>query len=266
MEVQELSGTDRVVRVRFKGVVYRRYPLAKQSSDRNYFRPGPGDVIRGRSYLHRDLWSAIHGPIPDGYEVDHADGDPLNNAPDNLQLLLLADHKAKHAAELGERSRRRMAAMSTDERREFLAAAAAWHSTEAGRKWHSQQSKAIAANMPTVRKVCERCGGEYEIKVNAEHRARFCSDRCKAAARRSDGVDDVDRTCERCGAVFRINQYAPAKHCSRKCARGPAATRPCKRCGTVFACPPSVGRQYCGHSCAYADRRGKPRTGLQPHG
>jgi len=263
MEVTELPGTERVVRVRFRGIVYRRYPAAKQSSDRNYFRAGRSDVYKGRSYLHRDLWVAAHGPIADGYEVDHVDGNPLNNALDNLQLLPAAVHRAKHAGALGDRSRARWLAMSDEQRAAMRAAAAEWHRSDAGRAWHSGHAKRIAAAVPSVPAVCEQCGAGYTVKRNAKRRSRFCSNNCKSAARRRSGVDDVVRAC-RCGVVFTANRYSPARNCSAKCARGPGATRPCERCAEPFRCPPCKSNRYCGRACAYAARREAHARGVQP--
>lgn len=225
MEVIELDATDRVVRVRFMGVVYRRYPKAKQSSDRNYFRAGRGDVYKGRSYLHRDLWVAARGPIPDGCDVDHIDGNPLNNSLGNLQLLPEAEHHAKHAAEQGERSRERWARMSDEQRAALLAAAAAWHSTPEGLAWHSEHGKRVFGGMPVVDARCERCGAGFCVRSYVKSRTRFCSNKCKAAARRDSGVDDVPRVCC-CGVTFVINRYSKTRSCSRSCARRLQASAP----------------------------------------
>ena len=38
-------------------------------------------------YLHQDVWEMLHGPIPRGYMIDHADGNPLRCTEDNLRLV-----------------------------------------------------------------------------------------------------------------------------------------------------------------------------------
>lgn len=44
--------------------------------------------VKGRRvYSARVVWRLTQGPIPDGYQVDHKDGDSLNRDPYNLQLL-----------------------------------------------------------------------------------------------------------------------------------------------------------------------------------
>ena len=35
---------------------------------------------------HRVIWEKLNGPIPVGQVIDHIDGDPFNNNPDNLRL------------------------------------------------------------------------------------------------------------------------------------------------------------------------------------
>lgn len=41
---------------------------------------------RKKLYVHRVLWVLTYGDIPDGYMVDHIDGDKANNELSNLRL------------------------------------------------------------------------------------------------------------------------------------------------------------------------------------
>ena len=45
--------------------------------------------------VHRLMWEAFKGPIPEGMTVDHIDGDYTNNTIENLQLLSHADNIRK---------------------------------------------------------------------------------------------------------------------------------------------------------------------------
>jgi hypothetical protein len=49
--------------------------------------------------LHRLIYEAYYGQIPDGYHVHHIDGNKLNNRIDNLQLLSKSEHSSLHNSE-----------------------------------------------------------------------------------------------------------------------------------------------------------------------
>ena len=40
-----------------------------------------------RRYTHRVVWEIFNGEIPENMEIDHIDGNPLNNRIDNLRLV-----------------------------------------------------------------------------------------------------------------------------------------------------------------------------------
>lgn len=211
-----IESNEKVERIRFNGAVYRRYPGAKGLSDRTYFRPSHADKQRGCSFLHRDVWIAHNGPIPDGWEVHHRDKNPLNNDPSNLEATPRDEHARDHRTDNRERGARYWASLGPDILRQRAEAAAAWHRSPEGRAWHSQHAKQISANMAMADCVCENCGAGYQTKVAYVKRSRACSNNCKSALRRKSGKDLETRVCP-CGQGFTVNRYLPQRTCSRAC-------------------------------------------------
>lgn len=46
---------------------------------------------------HRVVWEAVHGPIPQGMEVHHVNGDKLDNRVENLRIVSRLEHKRIHS-------------------------------------------------------------------------------------------------------------------------------------------------------------------------
>ena len=53
-----------------------------------YYAATEGD----REYLHRVMWIASNGPIPDGFDIHHRDHDRTNNVLSNFECLEKAEH------------------------------------------------------------------------------------------------------------------------------------------------------------------------------
>lgn len=54
------------------------------------------ETTGNREYLHRAMWMEAHGPIPDGYEVHHRNGDKEINDLGNFELLSSVEHGKAH--------------------------------------------------------------------------------------------------------------------------------------------------------------------------
>lgn len=69
----------------------------KQAAARQFTRKGkPSSLwakLDGEKYrVHRIIWVMIHGEISENMTVDHRDGNPFNNLPNNLRLATLAQN------------------------------------------------------------------------------------------------------------------------------------------------------------------------------
>lgn len=53
-------------------------------------------------YAHRVIYESVYGPIPDGLEINHMDGNPLNNSLDNLEAVTCVEN-IRHAMRTGLR-------------------------------------------------------------------------------------------------------------------------------------------------------------------
>jgi hypothetical protein len=54
----------------------------------NYLRfQGNYNLNHKHFLVHRAVWEAFNGPIPEGYDIDHIDGNPQNNSLSNLQAI-----------------------------------------------------------------------------------------------------------------------------------------------------------------------------------
>ena len=45
---------------------------------------------------HKQIYEKYYGPIPEGYEIHHIDGNTLNNNLENLKAVTLQEHYAIH--------------------------------------------------------------------------------------------------------------------------------------------------------------------------
>lgn len=172
----------------------------------NYYRANEGERL-----LHRAIFKAAVGDIPDGMQVHHKDENKLNNHPSNYKLMTGDAHMALHMAAPDRREWARANFIAN-----ALPAAKEWHRSEAGRRWHSEHAKATAESRRPEVMTCAHCATEYEARRFGA--MIYCSNKCRSAARRASGVDDETRHCAFCGSPFTVNKYRSTTTCSLSCA------------------------------------------------
>lgn len=196
-------------------VCYQGYSFVKDDKTGYYLSSRPINGKRVR--LHRFVWENSNGEIPKGYAVHHIDRDKDNNDINNLKLMQLAEHIKYHAANMSESVRD---ALRRNMIENALPAAIEWHKTEAGSRWHSKHAKKVYERLKTIKTtgICENCGKEYEKYAMLGRRPHFCSNKCKSAWRRKQGLNLEERVCVYCGAKFLTDKYKNVSCCSRACA------------------------------------------------
>lgn len=165
-----------------------------------------------RTRLHRAVWEHFHGKIPPKMQVHHIDGDKRNNDISNFELLAVVVHQKQHGQELTEAQREaRRKNMNFSARPKAIK----WHKSKEGRKWHKAHYSNMSKKLHKERKKeCVHCGTAFVAK--SDH-AKYCSNACKSAFRRAQGVDSEVFICEFCGNTHVANKYSKTKYCSLAC-------------------------------------------------
>ena len=180
-----------------------------------YFSSGRHGKNAKERLLHRRVWTDNFGPIPEGTEIHHIDGDWRNNDPKNLELKSRTKHRAERM--LSRMAEPEFRARALQALRDADRAAAAWHASPEGREWHRQNGlQAWEKRTPTAA-TCTQCAKPYETYFEA--RSKFCSSACTQKAAQSRYMTAVG-TCFQCGTRFAVNRYLkkPPECCSRRCA------------------------------------------------
>ena len=125
--------------------------------------------------LHRAVWEYHFGPVPDGCDIHHIDGDKHHNDKENLGCIPRTEHHSIHT------STPAFLAYAKRHIEEIRPAASEWHGSDAGRAWHSAQGKANWEKRVENEYTCTECGATYKTKhVYKPGSNRFCSGKCKA--------------------------------------------------------------------------------------
>lgn len=190
----------------FNGIKFRK------DKKTGYYLAGKPTNGKKRERLHCYVWRFYNGDIPDGYHVHHKNENKDCNDIENLVCMTQKEHMVLHSNEYAKNHRDSLVQNLIDNARPK---ASEWHRSETGRAWHSKQAKKNASEMKLKEFVCEFCGKLFFKKPLGQN--KFCSNNCKSAWRRKNGVDDETRKCFFCGKEFRVNKYATTKYCSTEC-------------------------------------------------
>lgn len=250
------KSTTKSETIVYKGIAFRRYPDSPNWCDKSYYRPGASHTQAGVKSLHQEIWQDAYGPIPAGHEIHHRDGNPINNALENLECLTPEAH-AKHHAENISEGRMEELRKGMDRAR---IAASAWHRSEEGRAWHRTIATMPWENAEYRDYNCQQCGKGYQSRETQKDHSRFCSNACKSAWRRGAGIDNETRICGHCNQEFICNKYAIKAFCSIGCktrARFPDSVeepRSCPICNGTFSARRSSAQKYCSRTCTSRSR------------
>ena len=189
--------------IEYDGETWYRYPNAKNSSHRNYFR-------KHCTYLHHYIWEKYNGQRKKGYHIHHIHNNCGNNAIENLEEIPIKEHLTVRHKMSDERKNQQKELCNI-----IRPLAAQWHKSEEGHNWHIEHAKQQHFGTQTYGIAkCECCGKEFEKKTKSQ---KFCSNACKSKSRRDHKIDNVIKICECCGEEFTANKYSKIIFCSRTC-------------------------------------------------
>lgn len=70
-------------------------------------------ITSSKQLLHRMVWEKYYGPIPEGYNVHHIDGNKKNNDISNLELISHSDHASLHGQSMSDETKTKMSKART---------------------------------------------------------------------------------------------------------------------------------------------------------
>lgn len=124
--------------------------------ERWYFNKRMGYYLnRAGSLLHRSIWTKVHGPIPDGHEINHINRKRWDNRLANFELFTVHDHRSLTATQQGEDSAWRANQTSTAATERLSA------------YWQRREPREVG---------CIECGASF---FSTGMRAKFCSASCR---------------------------------------------------------------------------------------
>ena len=197
------------IKIEFNGVIYTRFPEAKQKCHRVYYS-APRKIRP--TFLHRAIWEFHNGQIPRGYVIHHIDGNPLNNDLENLVCLSRKHHGEEHPFS-EERYTRQVEHLN-----EIRQKARDWHKSAEGQAWHKKHGNGGShKSRQTYRKICKMCLSRF---TSSEADAEYCSRNCWDQAQYHTRRYQHQVPCPVCGEMFWQSKYRnKPQTCSRTCGR-----------------------------------------------
>lgn len=164
--------------------------------------------------MHRYVWEFYNGPIPEGYEIHHKDGNKANNDISNLACLEQHEHKRLHGRLLTEEAREWK---RNHMRTKVIPKAAEWHGSPEGLEWHKKQVETRKDNRRETVCVCQQCGKEFIAYNSHRTPTKFCSGACKQKHLRQTAPKNIRKTCVICGKEFMVDKFHGGVTCSKSC-------------------------------------------------
>ena len=83
----QVSNLGRVKSLNYKRTGKEQLLTATRNHNRYYFVRLQKDKIRPHHFVHRLVWEAFNGPIPEGMQINHLNEDITDNRLENLSLV-----------------------------------------------------------------------------------------------------------------------------------------------------------------------------------
>jgi len=170
---------------------------------------------KGAKGLHCAIWEFNNKmAIPKGHCIHHKDGNTFNNNIENLECIETKLHLSEHSKNNFKNEEYRNNAIKT--LRDNSDKAAEWHRSEAGLKWHSENSRNCIRKVKNL--VCANCGKDF-LSVMSD--SKCCSVKCGDHLRREINKVSYIGKCNYCGKEFiaakRDKSKPDNKFCSPSC-------------------------------------------------